>query len=112
MASQSSDVASASQSSDLIMASQSSMSSIGMSSLQVAGGSEFLSPGNHIDTSDLLVPKGYAKLVEPQITIMATNIQVMHDDNRVKFVLEKAISVLLNIYIAPKREDLRRKRMT
>ncbi|SAM03634.1 hypothetical protein [Absidia glauca] len=49
---------------------------------QMAGSSDYLSPGSHIDTSHLLLPKGYAGLGEPQITIMVTNIETMHNGNQ------------------------------
>ncbi|KAI8331771.1 hypothetical protein BC941DRAFT_438429, partial [Chlamydoabsidia padenii] len=84
--------------------SQMSFSSMGMSSLKVTI-EEFLLPYEDCDARFLNdLPDGYYPLILPQFTIMATNIMNMHADNRVNYVMKKAITVLLRINLCPERE--------
>ncbi|KAI8334184.1 hypothetical protein BC941DRAFT_432322 [Chlamydoabsidia padenii] len=84
--------------------SQMSFSSMGMSSLKVTN-EEFLLPYEDFDACFLNdLPDGYYPLILPQFTIMATNIMNMYADNRVNYVMKKAITVQLRINLCPERE--------
>ncbi|KAI8330354.1 hypothetical protein BC941DRAFT_475689 [Chlamydoabsidia padenii] len=83
----------------------STVGSIGLSSLGLDNNAPFISPGEVRDTLNLTnLEAGYRDMITPQLTILATNILNMHADNRLKYVLTKAITILLRIYCAPKRE--------
>jgi hypothetical protein len=75
-------------------------------------GTEHLMPctGNDMLLTDL--PRGFDMLVNPNITIMATNIEVMYQADRTDKLLKKTVMVLLRIYLAPRREKAYYKRIT
>jgi hypothetical protein len=94
--------------------SQSSLSSVPMTSLVVDNESAYLRPGELVDAMRLTdMPKGFDQLVYPQLTLLATNISNMYEDGtRSDYVLKKAITILLRIHLARKREEAHRNHTT
>jgi hypothetical protein len=90
-----------------------SLGTMGVSSLNVSGYADHLLPGDGFEVHTLTrLSQGLSYMVLPYLDIMATNIMVMHDDNRVYYVLTKNITVLLRMYLAPNREKRYHKRIT
>ncbi|KAI8328057.1 hypothetical protein BC941DRAFT_477197 [Chlamydoabsidia padenii] len=87
--------------------------SLGISTLDVEGDNNFLLPGEVRDQLNITdMPDGYREMILPELQVLETNIMNMPNDNRVAYVLKKALIVLLRIYLAPEREKTYYDRIT
>jgi hypothetical protein len=88
------------------------LGTMGVSSLNVSEGDHLL-PGEGFEACTLTrLSQGLSHMILPTLDIMATNIKVMHDDDRAHYALTKTITILLRLYLAPKREKRYHDRIT